>query len=67
MPGRIQKILNWVALKIIPVFSPAVEIFIEMRVLFETKVLLVFETAEIPKNFGQIRTLAKNLWRKIRY
>jgi hypothetical protein len=49
--GRIKEILDWVPVKIIPVFSR--EVLIEVRVLLEheTSLFRVPVAAEIPKNF----------------
>jgi hypothetical protein len=54
MLGRIQKILNWVALEFITVFLwDARKALVEVRVLFEseTPLFMFLVPAEIPKNF----------------
>ena len=53
--GRIQKILDWVALEIIPIISwGSREALVKVRMLFESETLfaiLASVTAEIPKDF----------------
>ena len=63
------KIFNWFASEVLHVFfRKEREVLIEVRVLFESETLFfVSETAEIPKNFCQIRIFAEHLWHRIRY
>ena len=51
IPEHIEKLLDWVDLEVIFVFSR--KVLIEVRVLFESETLVVFVTAKIPKDFCQ--------------
>jgi hypothetical protein len=51
IPERIEKLLNWVALEVIFVFSR--KVLIEVRVLFNSETFVAFVAAKIPKDFWQ--------------
>lgn len=59
------KIVGWINFDIPTCDLRCREVFIEMRILFESQTLpLVLETAEVPQNLLNAWAVTENLWHK---